>query len=181
MGGHIGDPRNGYRVRCDNKPTVIAIEKTPGDDGERGSMSLCDECLEAMDKQVGLQGVDIEPIHTLSEKQDPGFMIKVIDDLLAKHAEMELSLKTLRMWMRVQKQGIDIKKVKSFSWREEHLASYMKRYHTGQSIDPDVINGIERSYKGGRTTYTTKHVYTCVILKDETVIELDPPLVGPER
>ena len=45
LGGEIGDPKNGYRVRCRNKPTVIAAEVEPGEDGHRGSMSLCDECL----------------------------------------------------------------------------------------------------------------------------------------
>ena len=30
--------------RCSNVPTVVATEIKPGDDGARGSMSLCDEC-----------------------------------------------------------------------------------------------------------------------------------------
>lgn len=52
MGGEIGDPRNGYRVRCKNKPTWIATEKKPGADGFTGSMSLCEACKAAMEKQL---------------------------------------------------------------------------------------------------------------------------------
>ena len=53
MGGEIGDPRNGYRVRCKNKPQWIATEASPGADGEVGSMSLCDRCKEEFIKQLG--------------------------------------------------------------------------------------------------------------------------------
>ena len=53
LGGEIGDPRNGYRIRCRNEPTVIAIENEPGEDGKRGSMSLCDRCKAAAIKQLG--------------------------------------------------------------------------------------------------------------------------------
>lgn len=31
--------------RCKNKPIVVAIEKEPGDDGRKGSMSICARCL----------------------------------------------------------------------------------------------------------------------------------------
>jgi hypothetical protein len=44
MGGEIGDPKNGYRIRCKNKPTYIATEKQPGKDGKIGAMSLCGLC-----------------------------------------------------------------------------------------------------------------------------------------
>jgi hypothetical protein len=39
-------------VRCTNKPTMIATEKEPGKDGQRGSMSLCDECFAVFQKQA---------------------------------------------------------------------------------------------------------------------------------
>ena len=45
-----GSPR---RVRCENAPSVIAIEKRPGDDGQIGSMSLCDDCKAVFIKQMG--------------------------------------------------------------------------------------------------------------------------------
>jgi len=32
-------------VRCSNKPTVIITETKPGEDGQKGSMSLCPDCL----------------------------------------------------------------------------------------------------------------------------------------
>lgn len=41
------------RMRCANVPTVIAIEREPGADGQVGSMSLCPACLEVMLKQLG--------------------------------------------------------------------------------------------------------------------------------
>lgn len=62
MGGEIGDPKNGYRTRCKAGPTVIATEKRPGEDGRRGSMSLCDDCLKALRKELGDDHVTLEPI-----------------------------------------------------------------------------------------------------------------------
>jgi len=53
MGGKIGNPRDGYRVRCEHPPIVIATEKEPGEDGRKGSMSLCGGCREALIKQEG--------------------------------------------------------------------------------------------------------------------------------
>jgi hypothetical protein len=41
-------------VRCTATPTVIVTEAVAGEDGQRGSMSLCDACL-AMLKQQGLR------------------------------------------------------------------------------------------------------------------------------
>jgi hypothetical protein len=52
MGGPIGNPLNGYRVRCDSKPKFIATENKPGDDGRVGSMSLCGSCKDVMLKQL---------------------------------------------------------------------------------------------------------------------------------
>lgn len=53
MGGEIGDPKNGYRVRCKNTPSWVATESSPGKDGECGSMSLCDQCKDEFIKQLG--------------------------------------------------------------------------------------------------------------------------------
>ena len=53
MGGEIGDPNNGYRVRCKYSPVVIAVENQPGEDGLVGSMSLCNRCKEELIKQLG--------------------------------------------------------------------------------------------------------------------------------
>ncbi len=54
VGGEIGDPRNGYRVRCKNKPTVIATENQPGEDGRIGSMSLCRDCVVVFVRDLGV-------------------------------------------------------------------------------------------------------------------------------
>jgi len=35
-----------HLVRCNNKPSWIITEKDPGPDGQHGSMSVCDACLE---------------------------------------------------------------------------------------------------------------------------------------
>jgi hypothetical protein len=40
-------------VRCTSTPTVVATEVNPGDDGRIGSMSLCADCLEVFQKQMG--------------------------------------------------------------------------------------------------------------------------------
>lgn len=53
LGGNLGDPNNGYRVRCPNKPSIIAVEKRPGPDGAIGSMSLCERCQTKMLEQLG--------------------------------------------------------------------------------------------------------------------------------
>jgi len=37
--------RPGKMVRCESKPTVLATENKPGEDGEIGSMTLCTECF----------------------------------------------------------------------------------------------------------------------------------------
>jgi len=65
MGGEIGDPRNGYLVRCRQIPTVVATERKPGDDGQCGSMSLCDECKAVAKKQLGPEFLNFEKIENL--------------------------------------------------------------------------------------------------------------------
>jgi len=52
VGGEIGDPKDGYRIRCRNTPTVIATENEPGEDGLIGEMSLCNDCLKVFRKQM---------------------------------------------------------------------------------------------------------------------------------
>ena len=39
--------------RCKNKPDFICTENKPGEDGQRGSMSLCIGCASVMRKQLG--------------------------------------------------------------------------------------------------------------------------------
>lgn len=68
MGGEIGDPKNGYRIRCKNEPTVIVTEKQLGDDGLRGSMALCPKCLEVLFKQLGPDFVTTQPVTTTKIK-----------------------------------------------------------------------------------------------------------------
>lgn len=43
--------RPGRRERCNAKPTMLATEKVAGEDGLKGSMTLCDECFAVMQKQ----------------------------------------------------------------------------------------------------------------------------------
>lgn len=62
LGGKIGNPKNGYRVRCENKPTVVVTERNPGADGLRGSMSLCEDCLAALHTQHGKGYADAQPL-----------------------------------------------------------------------------------------------------------------------
>jgi hypothetical protein len=39
-------------VRCTNEPVFIVTEKKPGEDGQKGSMSLCASCLAVFAKQA---------------------------------------------------------------------------------------------------------------------------------
>lgn len=45
------------RVRCKKRPSVIVTENSPGEDGKRGYMSLCAECVEVFKKQMS--GVEV--------------------------------------------------------------------------------------------------------------------------
>jgi hypothetical protein len=56
--------------RCHNRPTQIVRERTPGRDGRRGSMSLCDECRVVFDKQVGAATVTTQPLASGSAHAD---------------------------------------------------------------------------------------------------------------
>lgn len=40
-------------IRCAAKPTVIVTEVKPGKDGLKGSMSLCNACLEQLFEKMG--------------------------------------------------------------------------------------------------------------------------------
>lgn len=48
--------------RCTNKPTWIATERKLGKDGQRGSMSLCVDCMLIMEKQLGKDFATYEPV-----------------------------------------------------------------------------------------------------------------------
>ena len=48
--------------RCTEKPVVIAYEIQPGDDGEKGSMSLCSDCMNKFKSQMGTEGYKFEKI-----------------------------------------------------------------------------------------------------------------------
>ena len=39
-------------IRCENIPTIVAIENKKGPDGKKGAMSLCNDCLEVAKKQL---------------------------------------------------------------------------------------------------------------------------------
>ncbi len=64
IGGKIGDPKNGYRVRCESEPKYIATEKRGS---KPGSMSLCAECKDAMVKQLGEDFAEFSPIGSVQE------------------------------------------------------------------------------------------------------------------
>jgi hypothetical protein len=46
-------------VRCKNKPIVILKETKPGQDGLKGSMSLCEGCLEVFKKDRDIDEYDV--------------------------------------------------------------------------------------------------------------------------
>ncbi len=49
-------------IRCTNKPLFLVTEKEPGDDGLKGSMSLCAHCLAVFSKQMPDKHVEINHI-----------------------------------------------------------------------------------------------------------------------
>ena len=49
----LGGFPTGKMKRCENKPTIIATEKKEGSDGLKGSMTMCDDCLNVASKQLG--------------------------------------------------------------------------------------------------------------------------------
>jgi hypothetical protein len=49
-------------VRCSDEPVVIATENKPGSDGQVGSMSLCQHCVEVFVRQLGADYATIAPI-----------------------------------------------------------------------------------------------------------------------
>lgn len=49
-------------IRCKNSPVWIARENTPGEDGRKGSMSLCADCTLAMIRRFGKDYCTFKPI-----------------------------------------------------------------------------------------------------------------------
>lgn len=72
LGGPVGDPRDGYRRRCDNVPHWVAVENAPGEDGLIGRMALCDGCRETFEDSpvAGLCRVERLFWHVLPEAQE---------------------------------------------------------------------------------------------------------------
>ena len=55
-----------HMERCTNLPTVIATEKKPGEDGQKGSMSLCEDCLEIFKQKFPKGYATFKKIHNLT-------------------------------------------------------------------------------------------------------------------
>lgn len=55
-------------IRCTNKPAYLMTEKTKGEDGQIGQMTVCADCLAVFDKQVGRDNVIIESLEPLISK-----------------------------------------------------------------------------------------------------------------
>ncbi len=53
---------NHRRHRCTNKPIVVVTERQVGKDGQRGSMSLCEECKGVFEQRFPPSYVKFEPI-----------------------------------------------------------------------------------------------------------------------
>lgn len=57
-------------TRCKNSPIVIAVEAKEDSEGVRGSMSMCEECLEVARKELPSSFFDIVTIVTPSNQQE---------------------------------------------------------------------------------------------------------------
>ena len=56
-------------VRCTAKPDVIVYELTTQSDGQKGSMSLCNDCLKVFMEQVGIDGYKVESLKKVKAKK----------------------------------------------------------------------------------------------------------------
>ncbi len=57
-------------IRCENKPTVILYATVVTNaDGQKGSMSLCNDCLKVFLKQVGIDGHKVESFNKPKAKK----------------------------------------------------------------------------------------------------------------
>ena len=54
-------------VRCSNAPTVVATETAPGEDGRRGSMSLCADCRAVFERQMPAGYATFAPVASAEE------------------------------------------------------------------------------------------------------------------
>ena len=50
-------------IRCESKPAVIATETKAGNDGLKGSMTMCSECLDVAENQLPKGFFDIVNIN----------------------------------------------------------------------------------------------------------------------
>ena len=69
--------------RCSNKPTTVLTEKEKGEDGLKGSMSLCDSCLEVAKKELDMDMFTIEKINQTEITND---LINFACSIIHKHA-----------------------------------------------------------------------------------------------
>jgi hypothetical protein len=65
LGGRPG------RVRCSNIPVVIAKENKAGEDGRKGSMSLCEGCSQVFIGKMGVTYATMTPIKKPKTKRVP--------------------------------------------------------------------------------------------------------------
>lgn len=65
----MGGPRK-TTERCKNKPTMLMEEREPGEDGQRGSMTVCDDCFKQAQLGV-LAGSTIYSRLTKNRKGSP--------------------------------------------------------------------------------------------------------------
>jgi hypothetical protein len=52
--------------RCTNQPTIIATETKTGEDGQKGSMSLCEDCLKIFKQKFPKGYATFKKIHNLT-------------------------------------------------------------------------------------------------------------------
>jgi|TARA_R110000851_G_scaffold308922_1_gene468097 hypothetical protein len=53
---------NHKMIRCENVPTVIATETNADNEGLKGSMTMCDDCLKVAEKQLPKGFFDLVPL-----------------------------------------------------------------------------------------------------------------------
>lgn len=81
--------------RCTNKAMHLLIEKEPGSDGQRGSMTVCDDCLKVFSKQGDMTKVLVK---TLPRRNG----VWEIDMLPMVHPEADVNQGMLVDWLIAQ-------------------------------------------------------------------------------
>jgi len=83
------------RERCKNVPVVVAKERKPGADGQRGSMSLCTECRQVCIDRLGKGYASFTKINRIKVSSRRFYRSRFWVEILSEEPLPDVSLRTL--------------------------------------------------------------------------------------